>query len=424
MRNLKERFLSEVIKHIHSKEAKEMVLKELNNHMQTSKLELISKGIPEAEAEVKAVKQMGSPTDLGKNLNKIHRPKIDLIIVGLYFTALLIGLLSLISIQGEFSYNYFLKQALFVFICIGIAFSIMFLDYRKLERFSWLFLGSGISLLLLLRYFASGFINGIPYIDFFHFYISSETALPFFFLFWAAYLSKEKPKLLYIIIIYLVTVMLFLSMPNLPFVMVYSVLVFTLFWSSSINRRTVYWISTAASTVLLSYGFLFWFISKDYQKIRILAFLNPKEYSDNHGYIYIKVKEMMMAGGWFGYHSNPSFIPELTTDLAFVNVTYQYGWLAAGILFLVLTFLFVRLLFISGQIKDRYGKQLIIGVGALYSIQFLYNIGMVIGILPLVSMSLPFISYGLTPTLINSFIIGIALSVYRRKAFSPIVKSE
>jgi cell division protein FtsW (lipid II flippase) len=73
------------------------------------------------------------------------------------------------------------------------------------------------------------------------------------------------------------------------------------------------------------------------------------------------------------------------------------------------------LIILSTKIKDRFGKQLILGVCSLLSIQFIYNVGMILGLLPIISMSLPFISYGLTPTVMNSLLIGIVLSVYRRK---------
>lgn len=70
---------------------------------------------------------------------------------------------------------------------------------------------------------------------------------------------------------------------------------------------------------------------------------------------------------------------------------------------------------IAYKINDGYGKLLLVGGVTLFVFHFVYNVGMILGILPRVSISLPFISYGLIPTLFHAFIMGIVLSVYRRK---------
>lgn len=70
---------------------------------------------------------------------------------------------------------------------------------------------------------------------------------------------------------------------------------------------------------------------------------------------------------------------------------------------------------ISYKINDRYGKLLLVGGLTLFVVQFLYNVGMILGLLPITAISLPFISYGLTPTVFHALIMGIVLSVYRRK---------
>ena len=70
---------------------------------------------------------------------------------------------------------------------------------------------------------------------------------------------------------------------------------------------------------------------------------------------------------------------------------------------------------VTHQIKDPYGKLLLAGAVALYAVQLATNIGMSLGLFPVIAMSLPFISYGLMPTLLNAILIGVVLSVYRRK---------
>ena len=65
---------------------------------------------------------------------------------------------------------------------------------------------------------------------------------------------------------------------------------------------------------------------------------------------------------------------------------------------------------------QSFGKLLVVAAVTLYSVQSIYSIFMVFGLLPLVSIPLPFISYGMTPLLLNAILIGLVLSVYRRKS--------
>ncbi|WP_337134307.1 FtsW/RodA/SpoVE family cell cycle protein [Priestia megaterium] len=87
----------------------------------------------------------------------------------------------------------------------------------------------------------------------------------------------------------------------------------------------------------------------------------------------------------------------------------------ATILFLVLSLVVVRITFIAKKIGDSYTKLLLVGVMIIYTIQLVGHVGMIVGFFPMTNMSLPFISYGLMPVLLNAFLIGIVLSIYRRK---------
>ncbi|WP_308162534.1 FtsW/RodA/SpoVE family cell cycle protein [Bacillus sp. ISL-7] len=163
-----------------------------------------------------------------------------------------------------------------------------------------------------------------------------------------------------------------------------------------------------------------WKFLNYYQKDRLLAYLNPEKYSDGPGFMILRVKELLLKAGWFGNAMNKEIIPEAHTNLVFVSLTSYYGWLFAIMLVLILFLFSVRIIVITSRIKDSYGKLLLIGAVALYTIQLATNIGMTLGVFPFIAMSLPFISYGLMPTLLNAILIGIVLSVYRRKDLTRI----
>jgi cell division protein FtsW (lipid II flippase) len=407
--------MAEVLQQIKSKETKIFVQKELTYHLRKSKSALLTAGLSTEEAEEKAVMQMGSPSELGQQFNKLHRPKIDWMLLGLFIIALGMGFLPLLSVQDEYAFSVVANQAVYIIVGCVTALTVMYLDYRKLGNRDCLFLAVGMLILLALLLMPNIMVNGTPYIRILGFNISSITALPFLFLFWASYLSKQKPKPWVIISLYLITTFLFVSLTALPVAMIYSFLTFVLFWGSKFSRKTIYITTCIVAGMSVIFSTILWFVSKPYQKERIVGFLNPEADPNGSGYMYIKINELMTAGGWFGNEKAPQFVPEMSTDFAFANVTYYYGWLVASGLVLVLVLLASRMLFMTRKIKDPFGKQLVTGAIALFTIQVFYNLGMSLGLLPFISLSLPFISYGLTPAVMNSFIIGVALSVYRRK---------
>lgn len=126
-----ERFLKEVTNHIKSKEAKDLVVTELEFHLKQTKNMWIGKGLSEAVAEDKAVEQMGSPVKLGEELNKLYKPKVDWFLIGLLVAAMGLGFLPVITFGHA---DLFMNKVIFVILGVVTAVGIMLIDYRKLER--------------------------------------------------------------------------------------------------------------------------------------------------------------------------------------------------------------------------------------------------------------------------------------------------
>jgi cell division protein FtsW (lipid II flippase) len=415
MSNLKEHFLTEVMQYIKSREAKKVVHKELSYHLKMSKAEWVSKGSTEEEAEEKSIKQMGSPEELGVHFNKLYRPIFDWKLFGLFIVIISMGILPIVNVQEYYPENLLVKQMAYIVLGIIVSISVMLIDYRKIKKLGWLFLVIAIALQLALCFFPNVILNGISFIRILGFTISGTSLLPFFLVFWAFYLSRERPNLIVVVCIYLLTVFLYISLSSVTVVFIYTIFVLTLFFCSSIKKKAIYTTIGVTIGMVLSFVCIFWFTAKEYQRVRLIAIFNPDEYAQNAGYMHSVIKNLIKDGGWMGNQKQLDYMVEMTTDLAFANITYFYGWILSGFLFVLLSLLLYRLIILSTQIKDRFGKQLILGVCSLLFIQFVYNVGMILGLLPIISMSLPFISYGLTPTVMNSLLIGIVLSVYRRK---------
>ena len=109
-------------------------------------------------------------------------------------------------------------------------------------------------------------------------------------------------------------------------------------------------------------------------------------------------------------------VSESHTNFVLASVIQSYGLVLAVALVVLLALCAVRLLMIGLRVRDPYARLLLVGGMTIFGAQFVYHVGMTFGYLPIVAMPLPFISYGLMPTMLGAFIMGLALSVWRRKS--------
>ncbi|HFJ9331399.1 TPA: FtsW/RodA/SpoVE family cell cycle protein [Bacillus paranthracis] len=411
-----ERFLKEVTNHIKSKEAKDLVATELDFHLKQAKNMWIEKGLSEEVAEDKAVEQMGSPIKLGQELNKLHKPKVDWFLIGLLVAAMGLGFLPVIA----FGYmnDLLMDKVIAVVLGIATALGMMLIDYRKLERLGWLFYTIGVLILLMIYCFPNASILGEPIIKVGPIAIDRLMSVPFFFLAWASFFNNNRLKVRYLVVLYLFSLYLFLIGAAFSVIFIYITMVFVMLWWSKLGKKKALIITIVPICLLIIGAYFSWATVKGVYLDRFLGYLNPERDAQGAGFMYIRLKEVMSSAGWFGTSGDTKFIPAPDTDFVFASLTYYYGYWLALILVFVLSLFVARLIVISYKVNDRYGKLLLVGGLTLFVFQFIYNVGMILGLLPLAAISLPFISYGLTPTVFHALIMGIVLSVYRRKGVS------
>ena len=168
-----------------------------------------------------------------------------------------------------------------------------------------------------------------------------------------------------------------------------------------------------------------WMNMHNYQKQRVLTFLDPEKDPLGSGYHIIQSKIAIGSGGlfgkgWFnGTQSQLDFLPERHTDFIFAVLSEEFG--LVGVLLLLLLYLFVILrgLYIASQAQETFGRLL---AGSLILVFFVYlfvNTGMVSGLLPVVGVPLPLVSYGGTSlvTLMAGF--GILMSIHTHRKLLP-----
>ncbi len=164
----------------------------------------------------------------------------------------------------------------------------------------------------------------------------------------------------------------------------------------------------------------------DYQRARVLTFLNPERDPLGAGYHIIQSKIAVGSGGLYGKgwlngtQSQLDFLPERHTDFIFAVYSEEFGLLGALLLLALYLFIVVRGLMIAVQAQDSYRRLLAGSLSLTFFVYVFVNIGMVIGLLPVVGLPLPLISYGGTSmvTLMAGF--GILMSIHtHRKLLSP-----
>ena len=165
-----------------------------------------------------------------------------------------------------------------------------------------------------------------------------------------------------------------------------------------------------------------WFVGMhDYQRQRILTFLDPGNDPRGTGYHILQSRIAIGSGQLWGKgfregtQSQLRFLPERHSDFAVAVFGEEWGF--AGCVALVTLFcLFLLSIFSTAvQAKDRFGSMLVVGVFFYFFWQIFINMGMVIGLMPVVGIPLPFISYGGSATLVNFTLLGIELNVSMRR---------
>ena len=155
----------------------------------------------------------------------------------------------------------------------------------------------------------------------------------------------------------------------------------------------------------------------EYQKNRILVFLNPEMDSLGSGYQIIQSKIAIGSGGLFGKgyllgtQSRLNYLPEKHTDFIFTLISEELGFLGSISIILVFCLLIASIMKISFKVESLFSKVVVFGVGFLIFLYLSLNIGMVCGLLPVVGAPLPLVSYGGTSLLTVLIGVGIVLSI-------------
>lgn len=213
-------------------------------------------------------------------------------------------------------------------------------------------------------------------------------------------------------------------------ILIFSILLGILLLLSSLGyfaykRKAFYWVMYSLIIFVLAYGssFLIRGFLKDYQIMRLIVFLDPSVDRLGSGWHIIQSTIAVGSGGLLGKgylsgtQSQLQYLPEQSTDFIFSILSEEWGFLGAMTVFLLYGLLIFRCFRISYQARDAFGRYIGVGVGTLFFFHFIVNVGMTIGLMPIIGIPLLLVSYGgsnLWMSMLGlGLIVNIGLNRYR-----------
>jgi rod shape determining protein RodA len=400
----------------------------------------------------------------------INYRALDWKLIGAALALSVIGILLIMSAQyygqSVFQQHLYIRQTIWLGLALLVFASVIHLPMRLFDVTAYLLYGIAILLLGLVlvigstrmgaaRWFSFGPVNFAP----------SDLAKVALLFALARYFSytklpvESKRRLALSATMTIVPVMLILKQPDLGTSLVFWVILFALwFWSGLSPLYMLLILSPLASLVAASHwlawsiyfavlliflflfrpGFIFgimavvanlafgmitpfiWGRLADYQKSRILTFLDPGRDPRGAGYQIIQSKIAIGSGGILGKgflqgsQSRLDFLPEPHTDFIFSVLGEEFGLWGSLIVIALFCYIFYRCIKIAAHCRSKFSSFVVMGAMSILLFQFFINIGMALGFMPVTGLPLPFVSYGGTSLILFWTLIGLIVSAEYR----------
>jgi len=315
------------------------------------------------------------------------------------------------------------RQILWMVVAILMAALVARSDYFKLQDIAWpLYLVSLVLLVVALLMPAR--LGAHRWIGFGSFNIQpSEIAKVSVILLLARFFANNRyehlsaARKLYPFAVTAVPFVLILKEPDLGTGLLLLPVLVSMLYLWGFPKRKLLWMAAAGAV----FAPVLFFFLKDYQKARLMVFVNPNADPLGAGYTIAQSKIAIGSGGLLGrgFRGGPqnylNFLPERHTDFIFGVVGEEGGFLVSAALIALFAFIARKGYEISAQTPDRFGSQLACGITTLISVQAVINLGMTMGLLPVVGVPLPLVSYGGTSVVVTMFAVAILLNIKMRR---------
>lgn len=363
------------------------------------------------------VRRMESPGGDKRRSRSLH---IDLPLLFILISLCGVGLLVLYSASGQ-NLFYVKRQALLMLVGFGAMFGVAQFPMRFWERWSFVFYGIGLMSLLAVLFFGVGAKGAQRWLDlgFTRFQPSElmKVAVPMMV---SAYLGKRyiPPTFSHVIMVLIITfipVLLIVRQPDLGTALLIFASGFFVIFLAGLHKR---YLLTAFLLALAAIPILWIFVMRDYQKQRVLTLLSPEDDKLGAGWNIIQSTTAIGSGGWsgkgwtLGTQSQLNFLPESHTDFIIAVLAEEFGLIGVMTLCALYALLIGRCMVIALNSQSQFSRLIAGSLSLTFFTYVFVNMSMVSGILPVVGVPLPFISYGGTAivTLFLGFGILMAIS--------------
>lgn len=419
------KYLNEIISKVRNKESHEEIKLELISHIEELYDSYVKSGMGKDEAIRNSITQMGNADIIGEKLDKVHRGNLEWGIVVATVLMSFIGIFTaiFIGISGEIThYNQNSGRNMIISTLIGItlAMALYKFDYRELKKYS-IHILIGTNLLMILSILFSNYVNGSKYITIMSISINIT---PIYLFLMSICLPgilqniKLKGTIDYLKLIgsYIIPIVLIAMIPDIFYTLIYTCVFIAVLINNKYSRRVIS--SLGITYIAVIVGIVLQ--SGTYAKNRLLMFLTPHKDPKGLGYINCIFNKIIKGASPLGQGNGITIdeLPEANTDFVFAYIIHTFGWIVAFIIAVLVTFFIIRLFKSSKLIKDDFGKSIVVSLSIIFSLQFIGNILMIFNLVPIMSIGLPFISYGGTSMIINMISIGLIMGIYKRKSYA------
>lgn len=353
----------------------------------------------------------------------------DLGLFGITLALFIIGVINLYSASavrieyGVKVISFYKKQIIWGLIGFCSFFLFLIVDYRKLKQINLFLYILSVILLFLVLLIGNTSYGATRWLDFGLFKFQPTELVKLSVILWVAnYLSELNhiigiKDFVKIVTVVSIPVLLIIKQPDLGSGLNIFLLAGGMMLFFGIDKRIII-------TVLILLPIItpiIWNNMHEYQKKRVLVLISPEKYKLKEGYNIIQAKIAVGSGRFWGKgfmkgtQSQLKFLPEKHTDFIFAVFAEEWGFIGSIFLVSLYCLFLYRIIMVIEQSKDAFGAYVAVGVFFYFFWQIFINICMVLGLLPVVGIPLPFMSYGGSSLIINFALIGLVSNVSMRR---------
>ena len=434
--SIMEEYIQVLLEQIRCKKAQPYIRDEIFGHLEEQIEDNIAAGMSEADAEKAAVEDMGSPVEVGIALDRIHRPKVNWVLISLMAVIGLVGIIlhELMWRQMGLLASGSLEFVKYTIVGFALMLVVYRIDYGVIARFSKI-----IAVIMILACVVAGMqgnvVGGVTQLEILGRRISLFFPLLLYVPVYGAVIYKYHGQgygglfksflwMLVPVVCAFYLLQLMLSVTLLVSMMVVLTVALARDWFLVPKKKVIAMLwgcgiggPLAGVSALVGFGLL-----KTHQMTRIKAFLCN---TDNQGANYTtwQLREVLEkcrfvgsgAGNWMASESGIVYIPECNTGYIFSFILHNYGILAGVILGAILVAMIAIIFRISFKQKNQLAMCMGCGCGMILALNVVINIAENIGVFPVTETFLPFFSRGGSGILVCYILLGIILSIYRYK---------